>query len=300
MSGGDEACDAEGSATSSRPGLTIGSDARLVSMQGGFSLFGPDHLAALGAVCIACVACIVVTRRGSPSCGRGIRWLVAVTLASAHATESLVAWWQGCYTRDMLPLQLCDVAAMLAVWGLLTLDQRAIEPLHFFALSGTAPALFTPELDVAFPHLRFVVYFVEHGLTVIAPLLLAAGLGCRPRPGAWRRAVLQVNALAGVAALANLTLRTNFLYLSRKPVGPTPFDLFGPWPNYLLVLEVLVLVIFRLLQAITDATHLSRWQRPQQRRRRQPRETSDDHTRSDARLLRCAARLLLTSSAISE
>ena len=216
-------------------------------------LFGPDHLAALVAVGITASSASSWPGSQATRCSRGIRWLVAATLAAAHATEYLVAWWQGWYVRDMLPLQLCDVAAMLAVWGLLTLDRRAIEPLYFFALSGTLPALLTPELDVTFPQLRFVVYFVEHGLTVVAPLLLVAGLGCHPGPGAWRRAVLQVNALAAVAALANLALGTNFLYLSRKPVGPTPFDLFGPWPNYLLVLEVLVLVVFRLLQTVADA-----------------------------------------------
>ena len=149
----------------------------------------------------------------------------------------------------MLPLQLCDLAAMLAVYGLLTLDRRAIEPLYFFALAGTLPALLTPELDVGFPRFRFVVYFVEHGLTVIAPLVLVVGLRIHPSRGAWLRAVLQLNALAAVVALLNLALGTNFLYLTRKPVGPTPFDLLGPWPIYLVGLEVLVLVIFRLLQA---------------------------------------------------
>ena len=230
-----------------------------MSRQDRLSVFGSDHLAALVAVALVGVVCVAAARRGGARQARGVRWLVAATLAAAHATEYLVAWWQGWYVRDMLPLQLCDVAAMLAVWGLLTLDRRAIEPLYFFALAGTLPALLTPELDVTFPQLRFVVYFVEHGLTVVVPLLLVVGLGLRPRPGAWRRAVLQVNALAAVAAMANLALGTNFLYLSRKPVGPTPFDLFGPWPDYLLVLEALVFVIFRLLQAVADAPQL--WHR---------------------------------------
>jgi len=38
------------------------------------------------------------------------------------------------------------------------------------------------------------------------------------------------------------------MYLGHKPKGPTPFDWFGPWPGYLVVLEVLVIVLFRLLE----------------------------------------------------
>ncbi len=216
-------------------------------MSGGFHLFGPDHLAALAAIAIVTLAAIAAVRLSAGACGRQVRWLFAGALAAGHVGEQLVAWRSGWWGREMLPLQLCDVAAMLAVYGLVTLDRRALEPACFFALSGTLPALVTPELDAGFPEFRFIVYFLEHGLTVAAPLLLVGGFGFRTGPGAWRRAFLQVNAAAAVAALANAALGTNFLYLSRKPVGPTPFDWFGPWPVYLLTLEGLVLLVFRLL-----------------------------------------------------
>ncbi len=220
----------------------------------GFSLFGRDHLAALAVVFVVGLLSVVIARRGGARLQRALSCLLAAALTASHATEYLVAWAQGWYTREMLPLQLCDVAALLAVWALLARDRRAIEPRYFFALSGTLPALVTPDLDVGFPHLRFVVFFAEHGLTVVAPVLLVIGLGHRPRPGAWRRAVLQLHVLAGVAALVNRALGTNFLFLSSKPEGPTTFDLFGSWPYYLLVLEGLVLVVFRLLQAVADTS----------------------------------------------
>ncbi len=218
-------------------------------MEQGFRLFGHDHLLAIAATATVALGCVATVRCDAIRAGRALRWLVAATLAAAHLTEAVVAAWQGWYQRQMLPLQLCDLAAMLAIYALLTLDRRAIEPLYFFALSGTLPALLTPELDVSFPHLRFVVYFVEHGMTVVAPILLVGGMGIRPTDRAWLRAFWTLQALASLAGLANLALGTNFMYLRRKPVGPTPFDLFGPWPIYLIVLELLVLAVFRLLQA---------------------------------------------------
>ena len=204
-------------------------------------------MATLATLAAAGLASLRAVRHGSPSVARAVRWLLAGALAGAHVTEAVVALAQGWYRRDMLPLQLCDLAAALAIWGLLTRDRRAVEPLYYFALSATLPALFATELDVGFPHFRYVVYFVEHGLTVVAALLLVVGLRLRPGPGAWWRAFLQVNALAAVATVLNLALGTNFLYLREKPAGATPFDWFGPWPAYVVVLELLVLLLFRLL-----------------------------------------------------
>ncbi len=216
-------------------------------MEPAFQPFGRDHLLTLAAVAVAGLAALRAARRAGPSDARALRFLLAGALAGAHVAEAAVAAWQGWYVRAMLPLQLCDLAAALAVWGLVTLDRRAVEPLYYFALSATLPALFATELDVGFPHFRYVVYFVEHGLTVIAAVVLVGGLGRRPGPGAWWRAFLQLNALALVAAALNLAPRTNFLYLREKPAGATPFDWFGPWPLYLVVLELLVLSLFRLL-----------------------------------------------------
>jgi len=223
-------------------------------VEDGFQLFGLDHLIAIAATGGASAASVAVARHAGDRWRRALRWAVATVLAAAHLTEAVVAGWQGWYGRQMLPLQLCDLAAMLAVYALLTLDRRAVELLYFFALSATLPAVLAPELDVSLPHFRFVVYFVEHGLTVVAPILLVVGMGIRPAERAWRRAFWTLQALACLAGLANLALGTNFMYLRRKPVGTTPFDLFGPWPVYLLVLELLALVVFRLLQAASGLT----------------------------------------------
>ncbi len=146
-----------------------------------------------------------------------------------------------------------NLAAAFGVYALLTRDSRAAGPAWFFALSGTLPALITPELNVTFPHVRFVVYFLEHGLTVITPLVLVLGLGIVPRAGAWFRAVLVLNAFAVLDGILNYALGTNFMYLSHKPYGHTPYEWFPAWPGYIAVLEVLVLVLFRILQVPLSA-----------------------------------------------
>ncbi len=217
-------------------------------MEDDFRLFGPDHLATLGLLAAAGVAAVLVAQRGGETARSVLRLLLAFMLASCHLTENVVARAQGWYKIQMLPLEMCDLAAMFGICGLITRDRRAVGPAWFFALSGTLPALFTPELNVTFPHFRFVVYFLEHGLTVITPLVLVFGLGVVPRAGAWIESLLVINAFGLLNGKLNVALGTNFMYLSHKPKGPTPFDWFGPWPGYLIVLELLVIAAFRLLE----------------------------------------------------
>ncbi len=221
-------------------------------MENDFRLFGPDHLATLGILAVAALAAIVTARLGGASFRRRLSLSIALLLIGCHGTENVVALSQGWYRIQMLPLEMCDLAAMFGAWSLITASRRAAGPAWFFALSGTLPALITPELNVGFPRFRFVVYFVEHGLTVLTPLVLVVGFGLVPRRGAWFRAFLTINAFGALNAVLNAFMGTNFMYLSHKPKGPTPFDWFGPWPGYLIVLELLVLTLFRLLQIPLD------------------------------------------------
>jgi hypothetical integral membrane protein (TIGR02206 family) len=217
-------------------------------MTNDFTLFGPAHLRSLGFLAILAVAAVLGARRFGEKSRDRLRLGLAFGLVACHLTEYSVARIQGWYQLQMLPLEMCDLAAAFGVYALLTRDSRAAGPAWFFALSGTLPALITPELNVTFPHVRFVVYFLEHGLTVITPLVLVLGLGIVPRAGAWFRAVLVLNAFAVLDGILNYTLGTNFMYLSHKPYGHTPYEWFPAWPAYIVVLEVLVLVLFRLLQ----------------------------------------------------
>ena len=222
-------------------------------MNNDFTLFGPAHLMSLGFVGRGAVAAILTARKSAERSRRRLRFGLAVALASFHLTEYSVALWQGWYQIQMLPLEMCDLAAAFGIYALLASDSRAAGPAWFFALSGTLPALITPELNVTFPHIRFVVYFLEHGLTVITPLVLVIGLGVVPRAGAWFRAFLVLNAFAALDGMLNYALGTNFMYLSHKPYGHTPYEWFPSWPSYIAVLEVLVLVLFRILQVPLSA-----------------------------------------------
>jgi hypothetical integral membrane protein (TIGR02206 family) len=211
-----------------------------------FVLFGAQHFLALAAIVAATLAAVAAVRRDPR--GRSARLLrlgLAILLPALWTVEYAIAWRQGSLTLQVaLPFHLCDVARILAIAGLLALDRRLVEPLYFFALAGTVPALLTPDVMEPFPHSAFLIFFVPHGLTVLAACLLVWGFQIVPTRGAWWRSWLVLNACAALAGLLNRALGTNFFYLAAKPPSPTPFDWLGSWPWYILTLEAVTLLVF--------------------------------------------------------
>lgn len=212
-----------------------------------FVLFGPAHLSVLVLAGVAAVGLSVLVRR-RPRLGPPVRIGLTVVLAGftiayvrALASEGPVSVW------DLVPLHLCDFLILVAAFALATLHPAACELLYFWAGTGALLATLTPDLRQGWPDWRFVVYFGLHVTVVVSAAVVVFGLGRRPRPGAALRALLLTNAYAAVVAVVDLVWGMNFLYLREKPWAPTPLDWLGPWPVYILAVEVLAFVLFRLL-----------------------------------------------------
>jgi hypothetical integral membrane protein (TIGR02206 family) len=203
------------------------------------------------AIAVACsvalAAWVSVTARRRPATGEVLRIVVAVVVLGSELGTIVLDAAAGVPWTEYAPFHLCDASAILAAVALLSRRQLPGELLYFWGLAGSVPALLTPDLAQAFPHPRFVLYFVQHGGVVVAAVLWSAGLGGRPRERAVWRALLWLNGYAAIVALVNVLGDANFLYLMRKPGVATPLDWFGPWPLYLLGGELIALVSFRLL-----------------------------------------------------
>jgi hypothetical integral membrane protein (TIGR02206 family) len=107
-----------------------------------------------------------------------------------------------------------------------------------------------------------VVYFGLHVTVVVAAAVVVFGLGRRPRPGAAERAFFLTNAYAAVVGVVDGLWEKNFLYLREKPWAPTLLDWLGPWPLYIVAVEVLALVLFLLLALPFDPSLRPRLRRP--------------------------------------
>lgn len=207
----------------------------------GFALFSVEHISTLLVITTLAV-CLFLFRQTFFT-----RYILAAVLLIGEAGYQIGTLIAGTWSvRASLPLQVSDVSALLAAVMLLTRSRRLFAILYFVAIGSAVQALVTPDLGASFPQLHFLQFFATHGATVLACLYMVAVERARPSYRSLWWAVLWLNGYAAVIFVVNRLLDANYLYLMKKP-GVSVLNWLGPWPWYLLWVEVLVLVEFHVL-----------------------------------------------------
>lgn len=139
-----------------------------------------------------------------------------------------------------LPLQLCDVTALVIGVALMFGLQFGLEWGYFLGLSATLLTTATPDLEHDFPHVEFWCFFLTHALVAVTAAYAVFGLDRRPRPRAAVHVWIAVNLYGLAMVYVNTRLHANYLYICRKPGVNSPFDYLGPWPHYVVALDVIL------------------------------------------------------------
>ncbi|MFP6686445.1 MAG: TIGR02206 family membrane protein [Polyangiaceae bacterium] len=186
-------------------------------------------------------------RRSDPSARVGALRALALALVLSGTAVVVADRLRGVPWHSAAPLHLCDLSVFLAAAAALRPREGLVATAYFWCLAGAFPAMLWPDLAYDFPHHRFVLYFVQHGLLVVAALTFALAL---PFRAPFRRALhawLAMNACALVVAGINVRFGFNYMYLSRPPGAGSPLDVFGPWPGYIVGGELVAVALFAVL-----------------------------------------------------
>ena len=211
-------------------------------------LLVPEHVIALVAIALS-IAVLTVAARKRP--GAWIRVLALVMVADE------ASWWvfmalgggEPGQRAQPLPLQLCDVAILVAAAALWTRRPLLVEVTYFWGLAGTLQALLTPDLRQHFPTYPYFQYYIAHGGTVGAAFILVAGLRITPRRWAVAWVAGISIAYAALVGLVDAVTGADYMFLRAKPDTPTLLDDLGPWPWYILSATAVGLVLFAILDA---------------------------------------------------
>ncbi len=219
-------------------------------------LGGPAHLGAVGLTGAAALSLVLSARRLRRA---GDDWAVRAVTAGALAGVEIASWLHAVRQGAVvgLPLHLCDLALILMVWALLGKNRTAAELAYCWGLGGSSQAVLTPDLVEGYPSLSWWQFFLGHGLIVLSAVYLAVRGRARLSARSIWKVWLISNAYVGLAGLVNWRWGTNFGYLARKPAHPSLLDFLGPWPYYILAMDLIALGVFGLCLWMDRA--IDRW-----------------------------------------
>ena len=210
-----------------------------------FQLFGTGHLIFLAMIVLINLSFIWLRKSESQQLKDRIRYGIAAMLliseGSWHIWNLAIGEWT---IQTHLPFHLCSILVWTSLIMLLTKNYRIFEFAYFLGIAGASQAVLTPEAGIyGFPHYRVFQTLTAHGAVFTGAIFMTVVEGYRPTWDSFKRVFLWTNLYLVVVTGINLLIGSNYLYTLRKPDTASLMDFLGPWPWYLLSLEVVAFTL---------------------------------------------------------
>jgi hypothetical integral membrane protein (TIGR02206 family) len=224
----------------------------LLTAQREFAAYGPSHLVVLAVFAIGAALLVWTGRRQTEAQAQFFGRAFALVIVASF----LVALTYKLINRDLqtsIPLQLCDIAELIAAYALWTQRHWAFVLTYYWCLVLSSQALISPDVGTPkegspdFPHHLFLTFFVRHVLVVWAAIYLTWGRRNRPSWRDYRFVIIATLVWAVFTFAFNAIVGTNYGYLNGKPPTASVLDFLGPWPVYLLIEITIVLIVWALI-----------------------------------------------------
>ncbi|MEO8439422.1 MAG: TIGR02206 family membrane protein [Spartobacteria bacterium] len=217
-----------------------------------FRVFGLAHVVAvLLTIAIPVGLGLAVRRSGSSRLDRAVALGLALMLATNYiGYAAYLREYQLLFWKLALPFQLCDWAMVTIIVALLTRRHSWTEVSYFWGIGGTFQAILTPNLQVNFPDIRMISFFIGHGGIVAGVIYLLIARRFRPTLGSVWRTLAWSQLYLVATLLVNYLTGANYGFLAHKPTAASLLDYLSDerW-LYLLGLEGLALIFFAILYA---------------------------------------------------
>ena len=133
--------------------------------------------------------------------------------------------------RESLPIQLCDVACLMAPVALITRQRFARSILFYWGIGLSSQAFITPTLRHGIETERFWIFWLVHLAIVGTAIYDLVVRGYRPTWADFRRMLPIGAGYLAVVLFLNWRLGSNYGYLGETlPENTTIIDALGPWP----------------------------------------------------------------------
>lgn len=214
-----------------------------------FTAYGPSHVVVLSIFALGAVLLVRVGRRSTDAQARTLSRVLAVIILLAFVVALIYKFTQP-DIRTSIPLQLCDIAELVAAYALWSQRHWAFTLTYYWGLLLSSQALLTPDIGTPtegapdFPNHLFVTFFTLHVLVVWSAVYLTWGRRMRPGWRDFRYAVVVTLGWVAFTLVFNTIASTNYGYLNGKPPTTSILDALGPWPFYVLGEIAVVIAIW--------------------------------------------------------
>lgn len=213
-----------------------------------FTMFAASHLAVIVLLIAAVIAAYYFRHSFSPSGAKTLERLLAGSILLAELIYHIWMWVNGNWRLShALPLELCSISLFLTAALLLTRKKIFYEIVLFSGLLGASQALFTPFLHFDFPHFRYFHFFYTHFIIFWTPFYFTWVLGYRPTIFSVAKFMIFLHLLMPVILLINETVNGNYMFLSHKPESVSLLNVLGPYPYYILSLDIIAFILSLLV-----------------------------------------------------
>lgn len=198
-----------------------------------FHAFTPQHAVTIAVFGGSIVVAAILGRRwrGSPR-ERTLRtaWIWS-TIAWQGVALTYYLWPMNFKPYESWPLHLCDLAAWVAPFALLTQRRWLRTLLYFWGIGLSTQAFVTPVVEGGHADIRFWLFFVGHTQIIGSAVYDAVALGYRPRFRDLTLAIAITLLWLAVVTPINIAFDLNYGYTGRVPPdGATLLNAMGDWP----------------------------------------------------------------------
>ncbi|ADO83200.1 TIGR02206 family membrane protein [Ilyobacter polytropus] len=210
-----------------------------------FELFSKEHFFYLAAYSLITLIFIIISLkvRDKKSFARNSATIIGILKLSELAYRFVIL---GDPIRFLLPLHLCNLTLIMAIIAMITKNKFFLNLTYFWS-AGTIFALLTPEVKINFPHLLNISFFSTHFYLIFSAVYCVKVFNFKPDFKNLLKAFKYVNLAFIIIFFINLALKTNYMFVNYKPTFKSPLDYMGPWPYYIIVLEIITFVCFLVM-----------------------------------------------------
>ncbi|WP_418604287.1 TIGR02206 family membrane protein [Hwangdonia sp.] len=146
-----------------------------------------------------------------------------------------------------LPLYLCSFIALLIPVFTYYRKFWMFEILLFWIVAGTTQGVLTPDIPDGFPAFDYFRYWTVHlGLLIIVFYAIFV-FKMKPTLKSVFRSFFALQLYVVFMVSINFILNANYFYLNEKPESASLLDYFGPWPIYIIVVQIIIIPYFLLI-----------------------------------------------------